>query len=137
MKKQINEEFKRMQTLGGIILKEDLKSNDTEIYYTPKPSNPEELLTQHDKEYLGAGLEHETFTKEFFWKTDINGKYPATRSKDGYIWANVINATQSNDGTWRFIYDSGEISGFKEGKDFIFGPSINNEDDVPGMTIRP
>ena len=140
MKKQLNEEFKRMQKLAGLIIENQLNkeertkyngSDGADIYFTSKPGNPNELLTQYEE-----GEENgETFPKEEFWKYELNWKYPATRTKDGYIYSSVIDAEKQSDGTWKFYFDIGVISGFKEGEDFVFGPEANYEEDVPNITI--
>jgi hypothetical protein len=79
MKKPINE-FARMQELAGLneikVLKPSRLSNldkwaydddhGVDIVFKSLPSDPNEMLTQHDEEYLDGDPEHETFTKEFF-----------------------------------------------------------------------
>lgn len=140
--KQLIQEAAKMQKLAGLItesqykkiLKEEQEGNrkidrtkwywdnngGVEIFFKSFPSNPNELLTQHDEEYLDDPA---TFTKESFWETDIlNPRRFKKSSHAGYYISEVVDASKESDGTWRFVWDSGDISGFKEGEDFDFLP---------------
>jgi hypothetical protein len=133
MKKPLNEEFKRMQALAGIneikVLKPTRLSNldkwaydddhGVDIVFKSLPSDPNEMLTQYDQEYLDGDPENETFTKEFFWENEI---IEFGRIHQGYDSGGVTHANKLPNETWVFGWDSGEISGFKEEKDFKFIP---------------
>ena len=98
--------------------------NDThgvEVVWKPFPANPDEILTQHDEEYLIPGdPESENFTKASFWENDI---YKMDKIKQGYYEpGDVIYASKLPNGTWLITWDSGKISGFNEGEDFEFIP---------------
>ena len=140
MKKPLSEEFKRMQALAGIneikVLKPTRLSNldkwaynddhGVDIVFKSSPSNPNEMLTQHDEEYIDNDEEYidnegegETFTKEFFWENDV---IEFDRIHQGYNSGGVLYANKLPNETWIFMWDSGEISGFKEELDFKFIP---------------
>lgn len=98
--------------------------NDThgvEVVWKPFPANPDEMLTQHDDEYLDPdNPESENFTKASFWDTDIS---KMNKIEQGYHEpGDVIYASKLPNGTWLITWDSGEISGFNEGEDFEFIP---------------
>jgi hypothetical protein len=70
--------------------------------WNPQPQNPKEMLI--DKENDGVLL------KSDFWKTDIKNRDPEETIPN--------YGTKQPDGTWVFVFDTGEISGFVEGEDF-------------------
>ena len=109
MKQPLHEEFRRMQKLAGIINEnENSKINkfspedNINFQWATQPQNPEEILTDEET--------GDTFSKSDFWKTDIEG-----RNADE-VMPNYGN--KQPDGTWVFLFDIGEISGFVEEKDF-------------------
>jgi hypothetical protein len=131
MSKQIlNEEFRRMQKLAGINENEMNEFNEwsynndhgVDIVFKSSPSDPNEMLTQHDEEYLDPnGPESNNFTKASFWESDIINQYD--KIPQGYYdEGGVTYANKLSNGTWMLTWDSGEISGFKEGLDFKFIP---------------
>jgi len=132
MKQQINE-IRRMQQLAGLLKEGQLikesnfdkwywsDNHGMDIVFKSSPANPSGMLTQHDEEYLDSNdPESVNFTKENFWKTNIINylKIPQGFYDEG----GVIKADKLPDGTWNFMWDSGEISGFVEGEDFDFIP---------------
>ena len=127
MKKQINE-IKRMQQLAGL-LNEAVDFNDwywdnnhgMNILFKAFPANPNDILTQHDEEYIDpSNPESKNFTKESFWKTDV---MDSPKTSQGFYDFNIpTNANKLPNGTWNILWDSGEISGFVEGEDFEFVP---------------
>jgi hypothetical protein len=131
MSKQIlNEEFRRMQKLAGINENEMNEFNEwsynndhgVDIVFKFSPSDPNEMLTQYDEEYLDPNdPESNNFTKASFWESDIINQYD--KIPQGYYdEGGVTYASKLSNGTWMFTWDSGEISGFKEGLDFKFIP---------------
>lgn len=108
MKKQVlNEEFKRMQKLAGII-KENMDSDRREIDYdtfewNEVPEHPEDMLMDYE--------EGDEITKAYFWETNIINE-PIDNTIPDY-------ATKEN-GKWRFSWGTGNIGGFVEGEDFTF-----------------
>jgi len=87
--------------------------HDMEIVFNTFPSNPEGLLYDNDEE--------EEFTKADFWKTDVTKPGHGTEVEQGYL-LDVLYADKNSDGTWEFIWDAGNISGFIEDEDFKFVP---------------
>ena len=87
--------------------------HDMEIVFNTFPSNPEGLLYDNDEE--------EEFTKADFWKTDVTKPIHGTEVEQGYL-LDVLYADKNSDGTWEFIWDAGNISGFIEDEDFKFVP---------------
>ena len=123
MSKQIlSEEFRKMQKLVSI--NEWAHNNDhgVDIVFKFLPSNPNEMLIQHDEEYLDPnGHESNNFTKASFWESDIMNQY--NKIPQGYYnCGEIIYANKLLNETWIFTWDSEEISGFKEGLDFKFIP---------------
>jgi hypothetical protein len=127
MKTQLNE-IKRMQQLAGL-LNEAVDFNDwywdnnhgMNILFKTTPANPNDILTQHDEEYIDPNdPKSKNFTKEDFWKTDVMDS-PKT-SQGFYDFTIPTKANKLPNGTWNFLWDSGEISGFVEGEDFEFVP---------------
>lgn len=96
-------------------------THGVEVVFKPFPANPDGILTQHDDEYLDPNdPESENFTKANFWENDLSNM---GKVKQGYYEpGNVIYANKEPNGTWKLTWDSGEISGFVEGEDFIFVP---------------
>ena len=133
----MNKEFLHMQKLAGIITESEYKAKINEnadfnkwdwennhgmdIVFKFSPANPNEILTQHDEEYLDPdNPESENFTKAYFWKNDISKE---SQIDQGYYdEGGVVLAKKLPNGTWKLIWDSGIISGFKEGEDFEFVP---------------
>ena len=55
-----------------------------------------------------------------FWKNNISKE---SKIDQGYYdKGGVVLAKKLPNGTWKLIWDSGIISGFKEGEDFEFVP---------------
>jgi len=125
MKQPINE-IKRMQQLAGLITEAQLNENvdfsnwsysddhGVGIVFKLSPANPNSTLTDVDEE--------EEVTKESFWETDLKrysripqGLYADEVNESGPVYANKLP-----NGTWEFIWDAGDISGFVEGEDFDF-----------------
>jgi len=123
-----NFDFKKYLAEGKLLKEEqnfdkwDYDNNHgVDIVFKPSPANPDEILTQHDEEYLDPNdPESENFTKASFWSIDIP-KY--SKVDQGYYdEGGIIYASKLPNGTWIFTWDSGEISGFVEGEDFEFVP---------------
>jgi len=72
-----------------------------------EPLYPNEKLLDHNVA--------EQFTKEKFWDSHGTSKYGELIS--GYV---------GPDGTWRFEWEYGDVSGFVEGEDFIFNNNLNS-----------
>jgi hypothetical protein len=133
MSKQIlSEEFRRMQKLAGINENEMNEFNEwsynndhgVDIVFKFSPSDPNEMLTQYDEEYLDPNdPESNNFTKASFWESDIINQYDKIpQGYYDYDGGGVTYANKLPNGTWMLTWDSGEISGFKEGLDFKFIP---------------
>jgi hypothetical protein len=92
-----------------------------EIVFNNSPYNPNEILTQHDDEYIEPNNpESINFTKASFWENDMGG---VSKIPQGYYEpGGVIRAYKLPDETWELSWDSGIISGFIEGDDFKFIP---------------
>ena len=75
--------------------------------WNDKPAYPNEKLLDHE--------EGEQLTKEEFWAYNDTSEHG--NPIDGYI---------GPDGTWRFQWDIGDISGFREGEDFTFDNDLNS-----------
>ena len=113
-------EIKRLQQLAGIRIINENSEGDykdkqgKEIIFKIMPSNPNEILTQHDDE----DYDEDTFSKKDFWDSDVK---KMNKIKQGYHdYGGIIDYELLPNGEWKFTWDSGEISGFKEGSDFIF-----------------
>lgn len=142
-----SKEFLKMQKRAGLItesqyrelteikIKEPsstlktLDSND--IYFTPDPAIPDEMLTVDDNGDI------ENIDKRGYWGNNIDRGYIGPQTKDGYTYGEEITyiEKQSN-GTWIFYWHDGlRISGFKENKDFIFGPKVDY-DEISNISIK-
>ena len=75
--------------------------------WNDKPTYPAEKLLDHEGE--------RQFTKGEFWRNQGTSKHGKLTS--GYI---------GPDGTWRFQWEYGDISGFVEGEDFTFNDNPNS-----------
>jgi hypothetical protein len=77
------------------------KINFDKFKWNDKPTYPNEKLLDHEEE--------EQLTKEEFWRYNETSEH-----------GNPISGYIGPDGTWRFQWDCGDISGFVEGEDFTF-----------------
>lgn len=81
------------------------KNDFNKFKWNDKPAYPNDKLLDHE--------EGEQLTKKEFWEYNDTSEHGIP-----------INGYIGTDGTWRFQWDCGDISGFREGEDFTFDNNI-------------
>ena len=87
--------------------KQDVK----EIFFKNQPKNPQEKL----KETVDGDTQ--IISKKDFWE---GLEEWADENEDGTYSGYVLSHEKKEDRTYTFVFDIGEVSGFREDDDFIF-----------------